>query len=93
MLNFKFFNKSNTEEVNVKVESDDKSINTIKLQASKDCIERYNQSVINNIKEKLLFQYQINDNNYLPMAFAKERNLVDAICKDIANEMGLFKDE
>ena len=51
MLSFKFFNKDKSEEVNVKVESDNKSMDDIKAEADKACLKTYNRSVVRGERE------------------------------------------
>ena len=92
MLSFKFFNKDKSEEVNVKVESDNKSMGDIKTEADKACLKTYNTSVIGHIKAKLILQYKIERSMHCGMVWYEEMKLVDAICEDIAKEMGLLKE-
>lgn len=95
MIKFKFFNKDINDDIDIKIESDKETIEGIQTkaskQASKQCIETYNESVVNNIKERLMLQYLIDNDVYMGMAFHKEHSLIEAICNDIASEMGLLK--
>jgi hypothetical protein len=98
MLNFKFFNRDETENVHVKIESNNKTVSKIKLDADLDAskarVKTYNKSVTDNIKEKLMFQYRVGGDGFrgLHMAYCQENDLVNAICEDIAKEMGLLKE-
>lgn len=92
MLKFKFFNKDKSEEVNVKVESNNKSMDDIKVEADRACLKTYNTSVISHIKSKLMLQYKVKSPRHCVMGWHEEMKLVDAICEDIAKEMGLLKE-
>ncbi len=94
MLKFKFFNKDKSEEVDVKVESDNKSMDDIRVKADKACLKTYNSSVVSHIKAKLMLQYKVRSSNHISMCtiYQEENILVDSICEDIAKEMGLLKE-
>lgn len=95
MISFKFFNRDRKEKVRIRVESDSETVSKIMTEAEKESnkarIDRYNDSVISNIKAKLMIQYSINYDHMSMMGYSTENKILEAICNDIAEEMGMLE--
>ena len=92
MINLFFKKKVNN--CNVEIEVNDVDECLIKKKADRYAIEQYNSKVKEQIKDDLMEKYNVKDMSFMgmhDMSF-KERMLVDAMIKDMADSLGLLKE-
>ena len=92
MFNLLF--KKKASECNVEIEVNGVDECLIKNKANKHAVEQYNSKVENQIKDGLMEKYAIKDMIHMSMydSSYRERLLVDAIIKDMADSLGLLKE-